>query len=564
MREFRSRLIRDYAGDFYAQQQGDTAKIRRYANLLMLTAEAYTVSYGYQAPRHLITTHIRNHRSFAKRFQAGLNGLANKIDLGTTYREIILDAFFWMGLSKVGYFDEGYVTPDQDPAMAPALPRVMRVSPDDVVFDSGARNWRECGFIGDRYRMCLEDVRNSPRFDPEAVKLITPESAMDRSSDGTNASDITREQLNSMMGEYEDKVDLCDIFIARERKILTFQVDRSFEIKNPTRPLAVVDWEHGGAMGPYEVLSLADVPDNVLPTSIAGNVRGLDSLFNGLLLKMAQRAKRQKQIAAYQGEEGDARRATDAGDCEVIRMENPDSIKTITLGAVDGPLMGFALQALDLFKQQAGNPELMLGMAAASGTATQDVLIAQQANKREAAVQQRIARFFSRNAERLCEMMWDDPLLTVQGQERVGDTRFTVDSSWYPPKFLPRAGTFADYQCKIEPYSNEFKSPGKRSQELSAVVAELMQFLPLLQQQGQQFNAQKLLEIKAEYHDLPELNELFEAAPLQEPGAEGEVSPPSAATPNQPREYIRRNVASPTGRQSSLMDLMASGAGSDE
>ncbi len=562
VRQLRQRLVRHYAGDFYGVSQASPVKTRQYANLLQLTAEAYTVNYAYSIPRFLVTTHVKQHQAFARRFQEGLNGLTAQIEFGETLKAIVLDAFFYFGCAKVYLADSAAVAADADPWMIPTMPFVGRVSPDDLVFDVGAKEFRQCGYIGDRYRMTYDDAKKSPRFEADARRRIKTANALSNKKDESLTSEISKAEFSEHCGEYEEMVDLCDLYLPRERKILTYQVDSVFAIQDYDKPLAVYDWE-GSETGPYEMLALQEVPDNVLPTSIAANIFGLHTLFNNLMLKLANRARRQKQFLTY-ADDGDARKIRDVEDGGMIQVQSPEAVKDVSLGGVDGPLAGFAMQVAELYKQHAGNPDMMLGLGPASGTATQDLLINQQANKREAAIRQKISKFISNVGKQLAELMWDDPLLTVPGEQPIEGTGFVVDASWYPASALPRQGTFADYQCKIEPYPSGFKTPGQRSQEISAIIAELMPFIPGMAQQGKQFNVEKLLELKGEYHDLPELMGLFEAGPLPQDDA---AAPPEAGAmrSNQPREYIRRSVSDGgmTGKQSALTQLL-SNAGADE
>lgn len=558
-RRVRRMLIEDYAGAYYGSNwAGSRPDV--YVNLIQLTAKAYSVGLAYNAPRFHTSTHERALKPFAKRLQQGLNGLSNKIRLENCIRSCVLDAFFNVGIAKVYLGDAAAVDAEIDPDMDPGIPFAGRVSFDNWCHDVGASSWDQCGFMADRYRMRLDDARNSPRFDAKLARQLEPSRKAPWRDNSTLAAGITKDHGEIAEGEFEDMVDLCDVYLPRERKIAVFPCDAYFRIPNQA-PLAVMDWV-GSNKGPYEILEFTEVPDNLMPASIAGNIHGLFVLFNNLWMKLANRARNQKEVFYYtSGNESDMKRFKNAADQDTIRIAEKDSIGVHAMGGVDGSLAAFAMSVAEVYKQQSGNLDLMAGLGPSSDTLGQDQIVAAQAGRFEADARRNVDGFVSRIGGGLAELMFDDPFLVIPGTQSVEGTGFEVPAPWLPPDMLPREGDFRDYQVQIEPYSMEFKSPMQRLQQLRMSLQGILPFLPQMEQQGAVFNAERYLRAEADLQNLPELVDLFDfnAAP-PEPEHSGSQREGMGKGNTGPREYIRRNVSSGpkgAGVQQTLIQQMA-------
>ena len=545
-RRNRRHLIEDYAGADYGRKTAFSSSSPVYVNLMLQTAEAYSISLAYNAPKFLLTPANVSQIPFAKRFELALNAYAEQTHLDVPLRQAIQDAFFSIGIAKVLLGDSHQVMEELDPHAVPGMPMVSRVSLDNHVHDGTASEFRKCAFIGDKYRMSLALAKEDTRFDKSVRKDLTASRQHDSSGGEEGAKDLSFDAPDEE-GEYEDMIDLVDVFLRRENIIVTFEVDGKFNIKDTgKKPLSVQEWD-GTETGPYRFLSFGEVPDNVMPTSPARNVRGLFVLYNNLLRKMAMRARKQKDIPIYEaGSEQDMKRLLGADDLEAVQVNNKDSIDVLKLGGVDHTITGFAQQILELFKQSAGNLDAMAGLGPSSGTATQDMLINQQVGRREAFAKRQVSKFTSEIGIDVAELMFDDPVLVIPGSRTVPKTDIEIDASWYPEEFLPREGNFLDYQIRVDPYSMEYRSPAERLSALRETLTQaIMPMMPLIEGQGGQFNIQRYLEMEAELQDLPRLSELFTfegSDPTKmQPEQEGMRTPASA--PGVPKEYIRKNVS---------------------
>ena len=541
-RRNRRHLIEDYAGADYGKRSTFSSSSPVYVNLMLQTAEAYSIALAYNAPRFLLTAANNTQQGFAKRFEIALNNYSLHTHLEIPIRQIIQDAFFSIGIAKVLLGDSHQVMEDLDPYGMPGMPLVSRVSLDNHVHDGAASEFRKCGFIGDRYRMPLELAKQDPRFDKKARKALEPIRGYE-ATDGEESVSTLAFDPAGQEGEYQEMVELVDIFLRRENLIVTFEVDGKFNIRDTgKKPLAIQEWD-GTETGPYRFLSFGEVPDNCMPTSPARNVRGLFVLYNNLLRKLAMRARKQKDIPVYEaGAEQDMKRLLGAEDLEAVQVNSKESIDVLKLGGVDHTITAFSQQILELFKQSAGNLDAMAGLGPQSGTATQDSLIHQQVGRREASAKRQVTKFVSEIGMDVAELIFEDPVLVIPGSRQIPNTEIEVDASWYPEDLLPRIGNFLDYAIQVDPYSMEYRSPAERLGAFRETLQQgILPLMDIITQQGGQFNIQKYLEIEAELQDMPRLSDLFT---FQGPPPEG-TDPGKNLTKSAggPKEYIRKNVS---------------------
>src|SRR3972149_6163666 len=147
----------------------------------------------------------------------------------------------------------------------------------------------------------------------------------------------------------------------------------------------------------------------------------------------------------------------------------------------------------------------MVGLAPRAGTATQAQLIDKQVGAKLAESRRRVNRFVSELGEDVGGMLFDDPARVIPGRRTVPGTDLSIDASWYPPDQLPRRGSLADYEVVVEPYSMEFRSPQERLAGIYGFLQQIRPFIPLAQQQGEEFQFRALLEDVAELSDEPRL-----------------------------------------------------------
>ena len=91
----RDELIREYVGSWYSS---DGARAKTLTNLINQTARIYTVALAANNPQVMVSTPTVENLPFARKFEVNLNKLISDMALDQTFRAIVLDAFFCMGM----------------------------------------------------------------------------------------------------------------------------------------------------------------------------------------------------------------------------------------------------------------------------------------------------------------------------------------------------------------------------------------------------------------------------------------------------------------------------------
>jgi hypothetical protein len=316
--------------------------------------------------------------------------------------------------------------------------------------------------------------------------------------------------------------------------------------------------EAGPEGGPYHILSFADVPDNVIPSSPASNLMGLHLLYNGLMRKQSRQAKRQKVNPVYRpsGAE-DADRLKRVSDGEWVKVNDPSGVSVISQGGVDQTNVAFSIAVLDLFDRQAGNLRAMAGLGPSASTVGQEELVYSAASRKEAKMQHRVHDFVARLMQSVGHMMWVDEVLTVQTQEELAPgTGIYADRSWTPEH---REGDFWQYSFDIDPYSTNYEPPEFKAQKVERAIQQMVNLYPMLQQVGGTIDVQELVRYYAEAMGIPELENVItftqSAAPPQQTG---DTRMPTETT----RNYVRHNIptgGTPEARNSVLQQALLRG-----
>jgi hypothetical protein len=168
-RNTNARLGEEYAGSGYGKPSARETVV----NLTNQAVNAYIMSLAANDPRVLVTTQKIELKRFAKHYEIAINNLIREINLGSTIRRWILDAFFMLGIVKVHLADSAPVQIEQDVWMDPGTPFASNVGLDYFVFDFGATKRGEMKYQGDMYRIPFEDLKND-LYDQSVVKELTP------------------------------------------------------------------------------------------------------------------------------------------------------------------------------------------------------------------------------------------------------------------------------------------------------------------------------------------------------------------------------------------------------
>ena len=528
----RERQIRDYAGPYFGVSRPDLATL---VNFTLQTAQIHTLALAANRPGYLIRPLVSNITAFAARFQVAIRNLIREISLEVTLEQIVLDAFFGPGIAKTFHGDSPLVVMELDRAMDPGRPYVKRISQDMWFHDTDATDFREITMAGDRYRVPYHYLLNNVRFDQKVVQQLESTSKHDNTADEALAKNISRGDATDK-GEAFPYLDLMDVWYPDEKMIITWACDKRFCMVD-SNPLAVQEMSDPEE-GPYDFLNLGPVPDHIMPTTPASNLRNLCLLLNSLLWKEKQSAESWKQLTLYRGNEADtAQRMKDAPHGAHIRSEDPTGVNVVTKGGVDPGMTMFRENMTLQYDRAAGNLQSKGGLGAQAPTATQEGMMREEVAEQEAGARNKVNRFTVDVGTKLGYLMWIDEYLYLTGEMDVKGLR-PVPSNWTPEQ---REGEFANYEIAIEPNSMRYVSQEQRSQKLQAIVAGMIPLMPAGEAQGVAFDLSEYVHQLADLESLPGLNRVFKTTVPPPMEAAANERPPRAA--NTTRTHQRINVS---------------------
>lgn len=552
----RVKMIRDYCGSQFGDE-AEPKKRRILINLMLQTAEAYCLAMAANCPQfHIYPRRDRKLAGFALHTQQALNNLVYEIRLEETLQALILDAFFGPGFLKICLGSSAQVEIEQDVWMDPGRPYVGRVSLDDWVHDTAAKDFRQCEFYADRYRMPFENLDDSA-YDQKVVKTLSPTSKYDTGS-GDRAQDISHGRKVDP-DESQPMIDLADVYRRDWGKVCTWPVEGNMVLKN-VPPLAVIDWD-GPETGPYDMLNLGPVPDNIMPVSPSQNLKHLFDLINSCFRKLDISAKNMKEVLTVMaGQEDDARKLIDAKHMDVVSVKSPKEMQVHTFNGPNAVLQAFSMVAMQIFDRQAGNLKARSGLGQQADTLGQEQMIQSEIQQSEGALALKVLKVTQRVGKALHGLMFDDAAMTIEsaitvpGLEKMGPVR----SDWTPEY---RAGRKSDYDLDVQPYSMAYQSPSTRARRLRQHANEMM---PYVQAGLVEFDVGKFNEALGRYDDMYEYSDIWTtpATPIMQQSQSGEGAMP--LNPNKPNgKYTRTSVSNgPQGDgQMAVLSQMMQSAG---
>ena len=508
-RNTREKLVKDYAGSHYSDEKPDMEQI---VNLLLQTAETYTSALAGARPRALISTHKKELGGFKTHWQSAINNLIVEIHLEDTFNQLVMDAFFGPGICKTHHPRGTLVEAEADVWMDPGMPFCERISLDRYVHDTGATDYRKCEIIGNTYRVPYDWFRDNDDFNQKVIKKYNIKPDSKHRHDGQKAEYIGQGHETDE-DEVQPMITLGDYYLREPNLVVTWPTSEEMEIYECP---PVADFDHvGPEEGPYSMLNLGPVPDNVMPTSPAANLKYLSDLVNSLARKDATNANEAKTIHAFDGSEAAAaERAKRAGNGEFVKFGNVEAVKSIVVAELNPAISAARMAFTDLYDRMGGNVKAKAGLGVSAPTATQEGWQRGEIAELETNMQSKVHKFAAARISDLGNLMWEDEVLEIANEIQPPGAMRTYNSDW-TPEF--RMGRFTDYNFDIEQGSMRYKTPGERASTLMGSVSQFAPMMPMFEQRGVFFRPDKFIDNLAELLDEPRLKEVFEFDAPSEP-----------------------------------------------
>ncbi len=572
-REERREMVRQYVG-FHWSEEGTNEKVP--VNLLALYCGIVGRTLIAKDPRVLLSTFQKENKAAVQAMEAWVNREIQEMHLATTLQRIVFDALFSIGICKVAL-----ATPADSATVGWNLPAGQpfadRVDLDDFVFDTNARRFEDVTWIGHRFRAPLDVIRDSSLYSSTRKELVPSTDQPYNQEGDERISVLGRTYYAVDTEEFEDWVDLWEIYIPRRKLILTLADSTLPGSTSQTgsgkpRPLREVEWL-GPDTGPYSVLGLGVVPGNIMPKGPIQDLIDLHEIVNRLYRKLGRQAERQKELGFVQGGASeDGTRVMQANDGDLIKVDNPDKINLVQMG---GPHQGnflFVDHLFQLFSKMAGNLEMMGGLAPQSKTATQDKMLNQNSSSQIASMQADVTNFTGGALKKLCWYWWNHPQQVMRVKHSLpGLPDVSITRELHPrgamqptgqPQPLQRRAKWADLEVNVDPYSLQDQTPQGIVAALQQIVGQTI--LPLmgpLQQQGIGLDLNAFLTMLGKYLNLPQLAEIVT---IQEPPQGEEPPQPGGTKPAETtRNYVRRSLGneSEQGQGEDLRATLEKGMG---
>lgn len=530
-------LVECYAGPAYGDPE-DKSEV--YVNKLAQFVDAWTMLLAANRPRVDISTRHKALKPFAVHYEAALNDLVTEIGLEHTIRRWVLDAFFCAGIVKVHLKDSAEIEFENNIWMDPGTPFASNVSLYDFVCDMSVKNWAEMRYAGNMYQISLSDLKEG--IERGLYDKSVASQAVARCKSGGDEDRLEHLTRDSVVEPFEKSVDLADIWIASEGKVLTFLVENRNEFIINQSPIAEMEWTEPDC-SPYHLLGFNDVPDNIMPVSPTSHLNSLARLINNLYRKAARAERRRKTNLTFApGGKGDATTSTKANDGETIAIQDPSKLKIMEWGGAAPESVAFLQGAMQDIDESGGNVPLLLGTGQQADTLGQEELLHTASNRKVGQMQYRVFDAVRLLLRSLGYMLWEDQFKEVVTTIPVtGD--YEAQAHWKPGD---REGNFLDYNFAPNVYSMAYRPPAAQAQMLDQLLQ--MVYMPMgdmLMQQGGVIDMAKLAQYHAEKYGLEEMEDIikFSAPPaVTGPGPTTETHKPPVTS----REYTRNSVAKPT------------------
>ena len=561
-RERRMYALKSYAGGNYGDGAGSKANP---VNLLELASNIYRRNLAARSPVVDIRSKSREQRSVAKKAELMLNDILREMNFEHSLSRVVQDAIFSVGVMKVGLTSKAESNM-QGVLHDAGLPFADPIDLDDLVIDMRAKTWETLQFVGNRFLIPYDMAMESELYDFGTEKPAESRSSPYNEYGDPKAMTISRSQD----GLYDDTraepvIELWELYLPFDRKVCTFRCDDNgtpmFDF-----PVREVDWE-GPEVGPYMMLSLGDIPGQVMPLPPVAGLIDLSEAMNRTVRKLVRQNDRSKVVGIVAaGAEDDGERVLAANDGDMIRSDRPEATRELKFGGIDQSGLAFALQLRDLFNYVGGNLDTIGGLSSVADTLGQEELIKASSSQKIQDMQARVTQFTRKCIHSIGLWAWYDPTKTYTLTEDIGGTgvEVTID---LPPKEREESDFF-DLNFEISPGSLQETTNAERANTISGMMMNyIVPMAPFMQQQGVQIDVPAFVGHMADLTGVPEITDLIIPVGIN-PDPTGAIDTANITSndlkpASTRREYVRRNI--PTGgtresRDAAMTQVLAGGS----
>lgn len=562
IRNSRRRLLKRAAGsEWYPNGADERTPINQIAQ-----AERSLVQHliGGQ-PRALVVASDVSLTGPAYEQTLALNKVAEQIGLRRKLRRLVRDAVYGMGICRIGMMLDRLVpvreiAPDLDEEGEVGVGRLLLevISLEAWVHDCLADTLEEKTFCGHAYWVEEDDVEH---YLPGVAKkdLLEDEKRWIDEHGSEMAGAISRGTEGQGQSQYGKRYWLWDLWLPRENVVITTQVQGTGEIA------AVKPWDSRPG-GPYLFLQYLELPDQAVPKSVLADLVPVHDSLNSTFRKLIDQTREAKTILGFKpGHEDDAQRVLDSSSRAAVQMRDPESVREFNFNGPNQALLGMLMQTRELASIIGGNTDMLAGLGSQTPTATQEQMVQQSASGFVQSMELETADFVREVFEAIRWYLFHEQQMPVSIVKEVRGTRFRVPDEWSAAKATESGGRFDAFAMQIEPYSLVYRSPEQRAQALVEIWRDII--MPALQlgMINQVPDMDRLLEILAQYRNLPEIQSLLRrVTDTERAAAGGGGGDQMRQSPNTTRTYVRRGSPGPTQRGMAMQAMQMMGNGQEQ
>lgn len=530
-RAARVHFINQYVGPYYDKVEGAIGT--NAINLIFNAVRVLVPTMVMNFPKHTIQTPYLQSREYANLLGLALDQHDMQIDIRNTYRKVIVDAIFTLGILKTGLAqsDSVYVFDDElgSNTIDNGSVYTDSVDFDNFVIDPSSKDYlfRDASFMGDKITVPRQMLLDSGFYNNELIERLPR--ADDDTRRGEKAEDASMRNIEKEENaELQDSVEIYEIWVPAANAVVTVPGSRDVSFKDYLR---VADY-YGVKEGPYTLLTLTPpVPGNPMPIPMVGIWYDLHVLANRMAKKVVEQAERQKDIIGYKRSSADdAEEMKDAGDGEAVALDDPDGVKTYSFGGQQNSNVNHLQSLENWFNQMAGNPSQVGGQNIEAHSATAANILQQNSGIGLEDMRDMVYQMAASEARKRAWYFHTDPLIQVPLTKRQKTMLPVPGAEWMlAPQMQDvqiiltpeqRSGNFVDYTFTIEPESmGRVDSKVRLQQEMAfaqqvlpaaATAAQIMMAL------GQPFDVLAFLTRMAKDMGITWLDEVLYSPQLQQ------------------------------------------------
>lgn len=516
--EHRMRMLKRMVGPYFGE---DGCEQKRPVNMIELGVDIFSRGVASHRPQAIVSSEFRELQSTAYDFEIVLNRRIESLRLQRAINIVAIESLFTLGVMCVGLNIEG----DNDPGRVFAEPVLF----PDLVPDMSAKSWEAQTYIGHDFLVPYDQVKDSPLYEGKGREYVIRQRDM-RMKTGRDWG-LSRDE------QYLNMVRLRQYYLPHLNRVIICDPELNLSLRTP---MMSHEWE-GPEHGPYTPFYFKVVPGHLMPLALVPMWYDLDDVINKAFGKSARQALRSKTIGLA-SDPDDAQAINKTEDGHTVSVSRPDAILEKTYGGTNQTLVGIMQLSKQLLVYLGGNWDALGGLAAMSGTASQDQLLAQGASGRMKDMQQRMIEFQTKIVSDIAHWVWTDPLTEERFSKPLPGTPYAEPTGVWSPE--TRQGEFFHYNFSVNPYTFVQRSPNEQAAMLTQILQNvLLPALPFMQN-GSPVDWEEFFDLLAHYMNLPELRRIIR-------WPQGESTPePMPETPRKPanttRTYERVNRQSST------------------